>query len=167
MRSMLIEHKQDCLKWRPPSNSPVCLYFLRERPSIYGQPENTNNPPPPVKNRPLLSQSFLRCLCVRLLGLLIACLLLQRLCSGQQGPSQPPSALHLKHKIEINWKCCLEFLKPPPLPLVPPWPLTSFCVCSATKVLIVAEFARIRTQQGVLLLDDVTSLAPSITTSWP
>lgn len=162
---MLIEHKQECLKWRPPSTSPVCLYFLWEWPSIYGQLENTNNPPPPVKNRPLLSQSFLRCLCVCLRGLLIACLLLQRLYSSQQGSSQPPSAPHLKHEIEINWKCCQDFFKPPS-----PSGLWHHCVFSPWNALP----PRFKMLQSLHVLaarcsapGRCTSLAPSITTSWP
>lgn len=158
MCSMLIEHKQECLKWRPPSTSPVCLYFLRERPSIYGQPESTNNPPPPVKNRPLLSQSSVQCLCVCLRGLLIACLLLQRRCSSQHGSSQPSSAPHLKHKVEIHFKTLPRSFEAP-------------LFCDIIFVLRHLGFKCCRvctyTSPGILLLDAVTFLPLPITTSWP
>lgn len=59
---MLIEHKQECLKslhWTTAALHLICVFILPARgPSIYGQLKNTNNHPPPVKNRLLLSEKF-------------------------------------------------------------------------------------------------------------
>lgn len=59
---MLIEHKQECLKslhWTTAALHLICVFILPARgPTIYGQLKNTNNHPPPVKNRLLLSEKF-------------------------------------------------------------------------------------------------------------
>lgn len=59
---MLIERKQECLKslhWTTAALHLICVFILPARgPTIYGQLRNTNNHPPPVKNRLLLSEKF-------------------------------------------------------------------------------------------------------------
>lgn len=68
---------------------PLHLYVYTscKRPSIYGQPKNTNNHPPPVKKSAFIICNVLQCLCVRSRCLLIACLLFQRFCRANGDPA--------------------------------------------------------------------------------
>lgn len=62
LHSVLIEHKQECLKslrWTITALSFICMFILPVRgPSIYGQLKSTNNHPPQVRNLLLLSAKF-------------------------------------------------------------------------------------------------------------
>lgn len=81
--SILIEHKQECLKslrWTTTALHSICMFILPVRGPLFMDNWRTQIIIPSSEKSAFIICKVLQCLCVRSRCLLIACLLLQRFC---------------------------------------------------------------------------------------